>query len=265
MNTPLHHEIHRCSNSSASWVLMVHGAGGSTRTWRKQVEEFGKHYHLLIIDLPGHAGSADATRYRETYDFEWISSRIWDVVDMHTSEPIHLVAASLGSIIAMQMYQLRPHGISSLLFAGPIVSLNVKLRLLARSGLIIAKIIGFRNFYGLMAKIVLPRKNHKKSREIFVRESKFLSVEEYRKWTAMYGKYLDDTLRKLFTFQPDVPMLILVGGQDHLFLKPTMNYAQQFHSISIEVVQRCGHLVSLEKSELFNRRCIEFLQSFRRM
>ncbi|MFM7233401.1 MAG: alpha/beta fold hydrolase [Flavobacteriales bacterium] len=264
MNAPLHHEIHRCNDSNASWVLMVHGAGGSTRTWRKQVEEFGKHYHLLIIDLPGHAGSADVTKSRETYDFEWISARIWDVVDIHTQEPIHLVAVSLGSIIAMQMYQLRPQGISSLLFAGPIVSLNVKLRFLARSGLLIAKIIGFRNFYSLMAKIILPRKNHKKSREIFVRESKFLSIEEYRKWTAMYGAYLDDTLRKLFSFQPQVPMLILVGGQDHLFLKPTMDYARQFHSISVEVVQRCGHLVSLEKSDLFNRRCMEFLENFRR-
>ncbi len=242
---------------------MVHGAGGSTRTWRKQVEEFGKHYHLLIIDLPGHAGSAESSRNQDNYDFEWISQRIWDVVDLHTKEPIHLVAVSLGSIIAMQMYELRPNGISSLLFAGPIVSLSVKLRLLARSGLFIAKIIGFRNFYSLMAKIVLPRKNHKKSREIFVRESKFLSLEEYRKWTAMYGQYLDNTLRKLFNFQPHIPMLIMVGGQDHLFLKPTLQYAQRFQTISVEVVQRCGHLVSLEKSELFNRRCLEFLSSFK--
>lgn len=241
---------------------MVHGAGGSTRTWRKQVEEFGKHYHLLIIDLPGHAGSAEATRDQEKYDFEWISKRIWEVVDLHTQEPVHLVAVSLGSIIAMQMYALRPKGISALLFAGPIVSLSVKLRLLARSGLFIAKIIGFRNFYSLMAKVVLPRKNHKKSREIFVRESKFLSLVEYRKWTAMYGKYLDDTLRKLFSFQPHIPMLIMVGGQDHLFLKPSMMYANRFQAISLEVVQRCGHLVSLEKPEEFNRSCLEFLRAF---
>jgi len=241
---------------------MVHGAGGSTRTWRKQVEEFGGHYHLLIIDLPGHAGSAEATRDQEKYDFEWISMRIWEVVDIHTQQPIHLVAVSLGSIIAMQMYALRPHGISALLFAGPIVSLSVKLRMLARSGLFIAKIIGFRNFYSLMAKVVLPRKNHKKSREIFVRESKFLSLLEYRKWTAMYGKYLDDTLRKLFSFQPHIPMLIMVGGQDHLFLKPSMMYANRFQAISLEVVQRCGHLVSLEKPEEFNRRCLEFLRTF---
>jgi pimeloyl-ACP methyl ester carboxylesterase len=261
MESPLHHEIHRCTNEQASWVLMVHGAGGSTRTWRKQVEEFGKHYHLLIIDLPGHAGSAVFTKDRDSYDFEWISSQIWDVVDRYTYKPIHLVAVSLGSIIGMQMYQLRPNGIAALLFAGPIVSLNVKLRLLARSGLFIARIIGFRNFYSLMAKIVLPRKNHKKSREIFVRESKFLSVEEYRKWTAMYGAYLDDTLRKLFTFQPQVPMLIMVGGQDHLFLKPTIRYADRFQTISLEVVQRCGHLVSLEKSDIFNKRCLDFLRS----
>jgi pimeloyl-ACP methyl ester carboxylesterase len=241
---------------------MVHGAGGSTRTWRKQVEEFGKHYHVLIIDLPGHAGSAEYSRNQDKYDFEWISQRIWDVVDLHTNEPIHVVAVSLGSIIAMQMYALRQDGISALLFAGPIVSLNIKLRLLASSGLFIAKIIGFRNFYSLMAKIVLPKKNHKKSREIFVRESKFLSLEEYRKWTAMYGKYLDNTLRKLFDFQPHIPMLIMVGGQDHLFLKPSLQYAQRFQTISVEVVQRCGHLVSLEKSELFNRRCLEFLRKF---
>jgi pimeloyl-ACP methyl ester carboxylesterase len=243
---------------------MVHGAGGSTRTWRKQVEAFSKDYHLLLVDLPGHAGSASSTMHHSKYDFEWISGRIWDVVDCYTKGPIHVVAVSLGSIIAMQMYEQRMNGIASLLFAGPIVSLNVKLRLLARTGLMISKIIGFRNFYSLMAKIVLPRKNHKKSREIFVRESKFLSIEEYRKWTAMYGRYLDDTLRKLFSFQPQVPMLIMVGGQDHLFLKPTLQYVERFESVTLEIVHRCGHLVSLEKSDVFNSRCLDFLRSFSR-
>jgi pimeloyl-ACP methyl ester carboxylesterase len=239
---------------------MVHGAGGSTRTWKKQVDAFRKDYNLLLVDLPGHAGSAAKTSEQDKYDFEWISSSIWNVVDMHTTNAIHVVAVSLGSIIAMQMYQHRPNRIVSLSFAGPIVSLNVKLRLLARAGLMIARVIGFRNFYSLMAKIVLPRKNHKKSREIFVRESKFLSIEEYRKWTAMYGRYLDDTLRKLFSVQPQIPMLILVGGQDHLFLSPTLQYAQRFRDIQVEIVHRCGHLVSLEKSDAFNSICLNFLR-----
>jgi pimeloyl-ACP methyl ester carboxylesterase len=241
---------------------MVHGAGGSTRTWRKQVEAFSSDYHLLLIDLPGHAGSAERTAHQTKYDFEWISNSIWEVVELYTQKPIHVVAVSLGSIIAMQMYEQRPNGVASLLFSGPIVSLNVKLRFLARTGLMIAKVIGFRNFYSLMAKIVLPRKNHKKSREIFVRESKFLSIEEYRKWTAMYGRYLDDTLRKLFSFQPSVPMLIVVGGQDHLFLKPTLQYVNRFETITLEIVHLCGHLVSLEKSDIFNNRCLEFLKNF---
>jgi pimeloyl-ACP methyl ester carboxylesterase len=243
---------------------MVHGAGGSTRTWRKQVDAFRNDYHLVLVDLPGHAGSASSTLHQPQYDFEWISARIWEVVDGYTREAIHVVAVSLGSIIAMQMYEQRPKGIASLLFAGPIVSLNVKLRILARAGLLIARIIGFRNFYSLMAKIILPRKNHKKSREIFVRESKFLSVEEYRKWTAMYGRYLDDTLQKLFSFQPQIPMLIMVGGQDHLFLKPTLQYVSRFETVTLEIVQRCGHLVSLEKADIFNKRCLEFLKSFER-
>ncbi|MFN5296502.1 MAG: alpha/beta fold hydrolase [Flavobacteriales bacterium] len=259
---PLHHETHLCDNPNADWVLMVHGAGGSTRTWKKQHDEFSKHYHVLLIDLPGHAGSATKTKDQDRYDFHWISARIWEVVDYYTTKPIHVVAVSLGSIVGMQMYEQRPAGVSSLLFAGPIVSLNVKLRLLASTGLFIARIIGFRNFYSLMAKVVLPRKNHRKSREIFVRESKFLSIDEYRKWTAMYGKHLDQTLRNLFNFEPQIPVLLLVGGQDHLFLKPTMQYASRFQNISIEVVQRCGHLVSLERADEFNRRCLDFLRKF---
>jgi pimeloyl-ACP methyl ester carboxylesterase len=259
-NILLHHEIHRHADEQAPWVLFIHGAGGSTRTWRKQIEPFGAEYNLLLIDLPGHAQSREATLLQKHYDFEWIGNKIWEVADHIQIQKLHLVGVSLGSIIAMQMQHSKPHRVHSMLFSGPIVGLNRKLRILARTGLALAKVIGFQNFYAVTARLTLPRKNHKKSREIFVRESKFISDDEYRKWTAMYGKCLDDTLLRLFDQAPAVPMYFLIGSQDHLFKEPAFNYAKRFPAVKTDIADRCGHLVSLEKSAWFNERCLIYLR-----
>ena len=260
MNTPsdsipLYYETHHTNDAQRPWILFVHGAGGSTRTWRKQWEHFADHFNLLAIDLPGHARSAEATLNQMHYDFEWIGNKIWEVVDLLKLQKVHLMAVSLGSIIAMQMQHSRPHQVHSLIFAGPIVGLNTKLRILARTGLTLAKIIGYQNFYALTARLTLPRKNHKKSRDIFVRESKFISDAEYKKWTAMYGKTLDNTLKRLFEHRPPVSVYFLIGAQDHLFIGPAMNYAGKFDNIIVDIIEKCGHLVSLEKAAIFNEKC----------
>lgn len=261
---PLHYETHLTGEENSEWILFVHGAGGSTRTWRKQTEAFiGKH-NLLVVDLPGHSKSSVATLQQMHYDFEWIGNKIWEVVDLLKIPKVHIVAVSLGSIIGMQMHYNRPHQVCSMVFAGPIVALNTKLRILAKTGLTLAKFIGFQNFYAVTAKLTLPRRNHKKSREIFVRESKFISDFEYKKWTAMYGKTLDNTLSKLFQHNPPVSLYLLVGAQDHLFIQPAKAYAEKFANVTIEIIDRCGHLVSLEKADIFNEKCLVFLESQKR-
>lgn len=256
----LYHETLR-SNASHDWILFIHGAGGSIRTWRKQAADFEGKFNMLFIDLPGHARSAEASAAQDHYDFEWIAQQLWRVVDALGLYKVHIIAVSLGSIIGMQMHRMRPAGVNSMVFSGPIVALNLKLRLLARSGLALARVIGFQRFYAITAKITLPRKNHQKSREIFVRESKAISDVEYRKWTAMYGKTLDDTLNALFQHAPKVPLLFVIGEQDHLFKGPALTYAQRFPDVLVAKVERCGHLVSLEKSGRFNQLCLEFLHS----
>ena len=41
---------------SDKWLVFVHGIGGSTKTWKRQINEF-KDYNLLLLDLPGHGES----------------------------------------------------------------------------------------------------------------------------------------------------------------------------------------------------------------
>ena len=42
------------------WVVFVHGAGGSSSIWYKQVRDFREHFNVLLIDLRGHPASMAA-------------------------------------------------------------------------------------------------------------------------------------------------------------------------------------------------------------
>ncbi len=74
MTQVLNHHIYHKSES-AEWMVFVHGAGGSTNTWLRQIVFFKQHFNLLLFDLRDHGQSkftlADSP---DTYDFDLITS-----------------------------------------------------------------------------------------------------------------------------------------------------------------------------------------------
>ncbi|MFL2598998.1 MAG: alpha/beta fold hydrolase [Flavobacteriaceae bacterium] len=42
------------NKDSSNWVTFIHGAGGSSSIWYKQIRTFSKKFNLLLIDLRGH-------------------------------------------------------------------------------------------------------------------------------------------------------------------------------------------------------------------
>ncbi len=254
----LHYETHHRSEDS-EWLLMIHGAGGSTRTWKRQVDKLGKHFNLLVIDLPGHGQSAKKINKDDEYTFSVISHRVWEVVDFLEIEKVHVLGVSLGAIIALRVEQLYNDRVQSVVLAGAIVQLNRKLRVIASTSLFLAKMIGFRSFYKFAARIALPRANHKTSRDVFIRESQALTLNEFRKWTEMY-RSLNVTLKELVGEATEAPRLLLMGDQDHLFLNPALEYVKFRANSILKVFPKCGHVVNIEQAEAFNEQCISFIQ-----
>lgn len=259
MDQLLYYKTHQ-HPTNKEWLLLVHGAGGSTRTWKRQVHQLGKHYNLLLVDLPGHGSNKGRVLDIPNYSFKVIAKKIWEVVDALQIESIHLVGISLGTILCIQMRLLQPDRIQSLILPGAIIRLNTKLRILASISLTLAKIIGYRNFYKLSAYIMMPRGNHKQSRDIFIKESKALTVSEFKKWTNLYY-HLNETLNVFFLAKSSIPHLLLMGSQDHLFLPPAKAYAALHSNANIAVIPKCGHVVSIEQAERFNKICLKFLST----
>ncbi len=263
MRTPdpdlLYHEIHTTAGAT-EWLVLIHGAGGSTVTWKRQVPVLGNQFNLLVVDLPGHGRMAERPNNEEAYTFESIGTRIWDVVDHLRIAPVHLVGVSLGTVIALAMREQRPSQIRSLVNGGAILRLSTRLKVLARASLALAKVIGYPAFYKLSATIMMPRKNHEASRRVFIRESRFLSTSEFKKWTAMY-RGLNDTLTHLFAQVSAIPHLVVMGEQDHLFLDQAQRYALLHPDVQLNVLPRCGHVVTIEQADAFNVLCGDFIRS----
>lgn len=258
----LYHEVH-LHHTDAEWLLFIHGAGGSTVTWKRQVPELQKKYNLLVVDLPGHGKMAGRSSGDSAYSFDGIAERLWKVVDHRNIRRIHLVGVSLGTVIALTMREQNPQRVSSLINGGAILRLSPGLKMLARTSLLLAKVIGYPAFYRLSARVMMPRKNHQRSRDVFIRESQVLSTDEFRKWTAMYFG-LNKTLRRLFSATSQIPHLIVMGAQDHLFLDQAKRYAQLHSGVQLEVLRKCGHVVSIEQANHFNHLVMEHLNLFRR-
>jgi pimeloyl-ACP methyl ester carboxylesterase len=254
----LHHEVHH-HHPGGEWLVLIHGAGGSTVTWKRQIIPLGTRFNLVVVDLPGHGRMAERPSSDATYTFDSIGARIWDVVDHLGLTQVHLVGVSLGTVIALAMREQRPQHVRSLVNGGAILRLSKRLKVLARVSLMLAKVIGYPAFYRLSATIMMPRRNHEASRRVFIRESRFLSTAEFRKWTAMY-RGLNDTLKHLFAVTSKIPHLVVMGAQDHLFLDQAQRYARLHPSgVRLEVIPRCGHVVTIEQAERFNALCLEFL------
>ena len=258
LNDLLHYETH-VNRLDGEWLVLIHGAGGSTVTWKRQVPALGEVYNLLVVDLPGHGRMAERPNNEPSYSFAGIGERIWHVVDHLGLSSVHLIGVSLGTVIALAMREQRPDRVLSLVNGGAILRLSTRLKVLARSSLMLAKVIGYPAFYRLSATIMMPRRNHEASRRVFIRESRFLSTAEFRKWTDMY-RGLNATLKHLFAAASDIPHLVVMGAQDHLFLDQAQRYAQQHpNDVRLEVIPRCGHVVTIEQAERFNELCLQFL------
>ena len=78
-------------NTADTWVTFVHGAGGSSSVWFKQLRAFKQHFNVLLLDLRGHGESKpdfDDTII-DAYTFNSLTNDIIEVIDYERIEKSH--------------------------------------------------------------------------------------------------------------------------------------------------------------------------------
>lgn len=242
------------------WVVFIHGAGGSSTIWFRQIKAFSDHFNLLFIDLRGHGNSRDLFRdhYREAYTFGLISRDVLKVLDHLKIREAHFVGVSLGTILIRTIEEMEPERVISSVLCGAIMKLNIRSRFLVWLGHSLKSVIPFIWLYRLFAWIILPRANHEESRNLFVHEAKSMAGKEFIRWFRL-TREVTPILRRFRECESPNPTLYIMGSEDHMFLPSIRKLVDRDSTSRLHIVERCGHVCNIEQPDLFNEAAIEFL------
>ena len=246
------------------WVVFIHGAGGSSSIWFRQIKAYSEEFNVLLVDLRGHGKSKDMSTmkkyYKEQYSFRTVSKDVLEALEKNQITQAHFVGVSLGTIIIRTIAEMNPDIVLSAVMCGAITRMNIRSRILVFLGHTFKKAVPFIWLYKLFAWIIMPKKNHEESRSLFVGEAKNLAKKEFLKWFKL--TYDINPLLKYFKEKEmDAPTLYIMGEEDHMFLPPVKKMIKDFDHSYLEVVMGSGHVVNVDKPDEFNEISLRFLMN----
>lgn len=256
----LHYVAHKHSKD-VPWITFIHGAGGSSSIWYKQLRDFRRKFNVLLIDLRGHGKSKLALpKQIKRYAFDKLGNDVMEVIDHLNIKTTHFVGISLGTIIIRELADRFPERVESLIMGGAVMKLNVKGQILMRVGSIFKSVIPYLLLYKFFAIIIMPKKSHRESRNLFVREARKLYQKEFKRWFALVADI--NPLLALFRMQPaKMPTLYIMGEQDHMFLPSISKLIKNHSNSKLVVIPDCGHVVNVEQPAYFNKKAIQFIEA----
>ncbi len=257
----LNYSIHT-SEGNTQWVTFIHGAGGSSTIWFKQIKSFSKYFNLLLIDLRGHGKSKNhlANLKNSVYTFDAITEEIVEVLDYEKIQTSHFMGISLGTILIRTLAEKYPLRVKSMVMGGAILKLNFRSRLLMYFGNVTKSILPYMWLYKLLAFVIMPNRNHKESRLLFIREAKKLYQKEFIRWFKLTADVIP--LLKIFRqVQLKIPTLYVMGDQDYMFLPAVKKVVDHHNDSILQVIPNCGHVVNVENPKSFNQLSLGFLKS----
>lgn len=257
----LHFTTYQLPDTSAPWVVFVHGAGGSSSIWFLQIRAFIRHFNVLLVDLRGHGESRHTVSPREDrhYNFEEITRDIIEVLDQLKIEKAHFVGISLGTILIRNLSEIASERVSSMIMGGAIIRLNVRAKVLVAIGNRLKRIVPYMWLYRFFAWIIMPRERHRKSRLLFVNEAKKVAQKEFMRWFRLTYE-LTPLLKYFNEKDTGIPTLYLMGDEDHMFLPAVRHIVTRHTNSWLEVIKNSGHVCNVDQPREFNARAIDFLK-----
>ncbi|MCS7003986.1 MAG: alpha/beta hydrolase [Cytophagales bacterium] len=256
----LYHKTYVLSEKH-DWVVLIHGAGGSSSIWFKQLRAYQEHFNVLLVDLRGHGKSKETAKEysNRNYSFRDVSYDVIEVLDYLNIQKAHFVGISLGCIVIRTIGEIAPERIKSMVLGGAVTRLNTRSKILMFIADTFKRVVPFIWLYQFFAYILMPRKRHEESRNLFVKEAKRLANKEFLRWLKLTAE-VNPLLRYFTEVEIPVPTLYLMGEEDYMFLPQVKNLIKKHKHAVLEIFKECGHVVNVEKPELFNKFSIEFMK-----
>ena len=249
------------NNQFDNWVVMIHGAGGSIEVWYRQVADFARHFNLLLVDLVGHGGSA-AESFGKGFNFSKAAEQVMEVVNHLKIEKGHFMGLSLGSIVVRLIAKQNPRKVSSMVLAGAVTELSVKVKVLLQLATTFKRVVPYGVIKRVIAKCIIPQERYSKSKHLFLNNAKKVSFDSFLSWIKL-GDGLSARIKSLFDEYIAIPTLYLMGEDDKLFLPKVQQTVRNSNSdnVSLVIVPNAGHVCNVDNKRYFNQQSLEFMRA----
>lgn len=237
------------------WIMLLHGIGGSSSIWFKQLRYLKNNFNVVLVDLPGHGKSEKVnSKYGNKYR---ISDCILDLKELldeilmkFNIDKIHMMGVSLGTILIHELLKTDSSKIKSIVLVGAVVKFNTVGNILVGAGNFLKNYMKMNNLYNIMAHILLPYKTNRLSRKLFIREAKKVKELEFRKWFAMLNEV--ENVYNSEVYNSKIDKLYVSGKLDYVFINGVKNNIVNDKYSKLKIIEKAGHVCNVDNSREFN-------------
>jgi pimeloyl-ACP methyl ester carboxylesterase len=240
-------------------LLLLHGIGSSSGSWRHQLEELSKCWTVLAWDAPGYGRSSDPVP--EVMEIRLYAECVRALLVEEQLESVYLVGHSWGGIIAQEFYRAFPSYVRALILGdtnqgGGAEPREIRRRQLEQRLKMIQDLAPSE-----LAEQRAPALLSSEAPEEVLREAVEIMSQVrppgYRS-AAISMSRADE--RDLLS-QIQVPTLLVWGELDSVTpLKEGKAMQEAIAGVRLEVISGVGHLCYLERPQEFNEILNRFLE-----
>jgi 3-oxoadipate enol-lactonase len=234
-------------------VVMIHGLGGTSNVWGPLLPAFLRN-RKIRFDLPGSGRSA---RFEGPLDVRLFVEKTLLVMDKVGVRSAHVVAHSMGTIVAAHLAAAEPSRVKSLALFGPLLAPPDQARTAIRGRAAKAREGDMQPVTDALVQGSTSSET-KQKRPVavaFVRESLMRQDPDgyARSCEALAGMQAADTARIA------CPTLLVTGDEDAVAPPSSVRaMGDRIKGGRVEVLRGCGHWTPVEKPE----ECISLLKRF---
>ncbi len=253
--------------TAAGNILLVHGLGGSTYSWRYTVPALVENgYLVLAVDLPGFGLSQRRPAVRQSHVNR--GNLLWKLIEsMDICGPWHLVGHSMGGGVAVAMALQEPLNTASVTLAAGSIEADSR-----RMGKILSRCRPIRKITArVIGRLFLTRRRIKSFlRSAYGREPSAEEVAGYYDPLQLEKTYL--TLESLLRKYPEdndlsdrigeimLPVSGIWGRLDKWVpVEKGEELIQKINGASLSIIDDAAHCPMETHPEIFNHLLVDFL------
>lgn len=222
-------------------ILLLHGLGQSTASWRLLCDNLPGEHPRLLVDTRGH-GQSDSSPGE--YALREVSEDLIDLLNQLQLVRVHVIGLSMGGMLAFDLAAIFPRRVASftVINSGPAVpnKLPVKLLYWQRSRAINKHGLSF--LANKIAANLFRVDNSEPLQELYLQDVAKISEEDYLKALRSFIGW--SVARHLPHI--NIPALIIAADQDYTPVKAKEKYVALMPRARLEVIANSGHGTPLE-------------------